>query len=263
MSGNPLKKLLQHPLAAQVRFEDPGYIRIHHQILRSNPALMDSYEKWYREMLPAYRETEKVPGTLVELGSGVGFLERFIPDVLKTDSIPNPYAARVVDAMNLDFPEESLRAIFMVGVFHHLSSPVKFLERAEKCLHPGGRLVMIEPNNTFPQKILCKLLDHYEYFDDTPSDWETPDAGKMERANLAKAWMVFIRDAERFQSMFPRLRIKAIRYHTYAAYLLSGGMSFRPMLPGPLLPLINGLDRLISPFGKRCSVNMTIDIEKV
>lgn len=165
--------------------------------------------------------------------------------------------------MNLDFDSDSVRAMFLVGVFHHLRSPVLFLKHVERCLHPGGRLMMIEPNNTFPQRLLCRVLDHYEFFDDTVADWESPSAKTMTGANLAVAWMIFIRDADRFHAMFPKLKIRNIRYHTFFAYIASGGMSYKPFIPVALLPVLNWIERLLTPLGKWMSTSMTIEIEKV
>jgi len=229
----------------------------------TNPVLKSAYVRWYRETASVLRETTAVPGILLEIGCGSGFLEQHVPGLLKTDAIPNPFAARVSDAMNLEFEPDSLRAIFLIGVFHHLKSPIQFLKHAERCLHPGGRLLLIEPNNTLPQKLLCRVLDHYEFYDDTLTEWETPSAKTMTGANLAMAWMIFIRDADRFHAKFPKLRIRNIRYHTFLAYFVSGGMTYKPFLPAPLLPLLNGIERLLSPLGRWLSSMMTIEIEKL
>lgn len=257
------KKLFQNPLAVDLELESSNHFKIHRQIFMTNPVLKSAYERWYRETVSVLRGTASVPGVLLEIGCGSGFLEHHVPGLLKTDAIPNPFATRVVDAMNLDFESNSVRAMFLIGVFHHLSCPIQFLKHAERCLHPGGRLLLIEPNNSFPQKLLCRVLDHYEYYDETLTEWKTPLAKTMTGANLAMAWMIFIRDADRFHTMFPKLRIKNIRYHTFLAYYVSGGMTYKPFIPVAFLPLLNGIERLLTPLGRWLFSMMTIEIERV
>ena len=39
---------------------------------------------------------------------------------------------------------ESIDAILMINVLHHIKNPQGFLEEAQRCLRPGGRVVMID-----------------------------------------------------------------------------------------------------------------------
>jgi hypothetical protein len=106
------------------------------------------------------------------------------------------------------------------------------------------------------------VLDHYEFYDSTLTEWETPSAKTMTGANLAMAWIIFIRDADRFHKMFPKLKIKNIRYHTFFAYFVSGGMTYKAFIPASLLPVLDGVERLMAPLGRWLSSMMTIEIEK-
>ena len=122
---------------------------------------------------------------------------------------------------------------------------------------------MIEPHNSFPQRTLCRILDHYEYFDDTVGSWRNKtEAGIMTSANLALPWVVFIRDRNVFEKKFPRLVIRKISYHSLFLLLLSGGMSYRSFVPGFMLPLVQFADWLLSPFMKYVGTVLTIDVEK-
>src|SRR5437870_869733 len=82
------------PLAAGgYDVEDPSCrIAVHRHLLESKRLLREGYLHWYRELLPAHRETEHLSGDIVEVGCGPGFLEEFIPGLIKTDSVPNPFA---------------------------------------------------------------------------------------------------------------------------------------------------------------------------
>lgn len=260
--GSFLKKVWQHPLAREIDVDRLDTIKTHRQILQSKPLLYRHYLRWYQECLPAFEETKDLPGDVVEIGCGAGFLEKVIPNLIKTDVVANPYASKVMDAMKLDFGDETLRCIFLMGVLHHVSFPVRFLHEAERCLVPGGRLVMVEGNNNFLQRFLLRHLDHYEYFDDTVEDWINGSTGRMANANTALPWVIFVRDRTRFEREFPALKIKKIRYHTFLSYVVTGGMTYRSFLPSFAAPLVDGIEKLTSPFMEKLGTGMTIDIVK-
>lgn len=261
--GSKFKNWITHPLAKGVDVDSPDRVRVHRAIIDSKPILQAHLNNWYQELLPAERETRNLPGSVVEIGSGAGFLERLIPEVIKTDIVETPFVSRVEDACSLTFQNKSVRALFATGVFHHMKEPAKFLNEAERVLVNGGRLVLVEPHNTFPQKILCKALDHWEYFDDKITSWDSQESDVMTHANLALPWVVFVRDAEIFHKRFPTLRIKAIRYHSLFIHLLSGGTSFKPFVPNYTVPLWQTIEKLMSPMMKLMGTSMTIDIEKI
>ncbi len=261
--GTLIKEIWQHPLAKGVRVDGANAIEIHRRILQSKPLLRRNYLRWYRECFPAFEETKGLRGEVVEIGSGAGFLEEIIPGLVKTDVVPSPYASRVVDAMRLDFGDETLRCIFLIGVLHHIPLPGKFLHEAARCLVSGGRLVMVEPNNSFFQRFLTRHLDHYEYFDDNIEDWVNGSTGRMDNANLALPWVIFVRDRARFEKEFPLLKIKPIRYHTFLSYVVTGGMTYRAFLPSLAAPLVDCIEKAASPFMQKLGTGMTIDVVKM
>ncbi len=260
--GTLIKKVWQHPLAKNVTVDGADTIEVHRKILRNKPLLYRNYLKWYRECLPAFEETRDLPGLLVEIGSGAGFLEEVIPGLIKTDVVQNACSSRVVDAMKMDFEDASVRCFFLIGVLHHIPLPGQFLKEAERCLVPGGRIVMLEPNNSFLQRFLTRHLDHYEYFDDTITEWTNGAAGRMTDANLALPWVMFIRDRARLDREFPLLKVKQIRYHTFLSYVITGGMTYRAFLPSFAGPLVDAIEFAASPFMKTLGTSMTIDVVK-
>ena len=257
------KKVWGHPLARGVNVDDGRALERHRRIVASNALLRKTYTRWYKECLPAYEATRGLQGSIVELGSGAGFLSRFIPDLITTDVIAGPSIRKVMDATAFDFPDRTLRAIFMIGCLHHLPRPANFFAEAERCLVSGGRLVLLEPNNhSVPQRILCRLLNHYEHFDETAA-WGSGSANRMSNANLSVAWIMLFRDRERFAAEFPSLRILQTRYHTFLGYILSGGMTYRPFVPSSSWPLIAGAELLAKPMMKWLGSMMTIDMVKL
>lgn len=261
--GTLIKKVWQHPLTRGIDIDDGiRTLEVHRQLIRSKPLLRHQYLRWYRECLPAFEETKHLGGDLVEIGCGAGFLEDFMPGLVKTDVVANPFASKVVDAMKLDFPDESLRTVFLLGVLHHIPFPRRFFAEAQRCLKPGGRIVMMEPTNNFVERFLTRYLDHYEYFDDAVEDWVNVSRNRMSQANLALPWVIFIRDRARFEKEFPLLKINAIRYHTFLSYVVSGGMTYRSFLPSFATPLVDLIEYLTRPFMKNIGTMMTIDLAK-
>lgn len=260
--SNLLKRVLQHPLTRGIDVDAANSIEIHRRMIESKPLLYKHYLRWYRECCPAFEETRNLDGDVVEIGCGAGFLERMIPGLIKTDIAPNPFASRVVDAMKLDFPDESLKAVFVISVLHHIPLPGRFLHEAARCLKPGGRLVMLEPSNNFLQRLLTRYFEHYEYFDDTIKDWVNGGDGRMTNANMALPWVIFVRDRARFEREYPSLEIKAIRHHTFFSYIVTGGMTYRSFLPSFASPLIDFVETLARPFMAKIGTMMTIDVVK-
>jgi len=261
-SGTFIKKIWQHPLARGIDVDHSDSLEVHRQILEAKPLLYEQHLRWYCECLPAFEETRDLEGKILEIGSGAGFLEQVIPDVIKTDSVPNPFAEQIMNAEKLDFGGGELKNIFLISVLHHIPFPEKFFREAERCLKRGGRLVMVEPSNNFLQRFLARYLDHYEYFDDTIGDWTNDSADRMTHANLALPWVIFVRDRGRFEKEFPSLKIKEVRYHTFLSHVLTGGFSYRSLMPFWASPAVNLIETLAKPFMERIGTMMTIDIVK-
>src|ERR1043166_5594700 len=101
----------------------------------------------YREIYGRYAEClARCPadGLAVELGSGGGFVQTVLPEVTTSDVIPYAGVDRVVDAMRMPFAAGSLRALFLLNVFHHVADPSAFLREAERCLRVGRRLLIVD-----------------------------------------------------------------------------------------------------------------------
>ncbi len=260
--GSFVKKIWGHPLAKNVDVNDENTVVLHRRILQAKPLLKDLYLRWYAECLPAYEATKNLGGEVVEIGCGAGVMEEVFPDILKTEAVPSPFSMKVVDAMNLDFKDESLRAIFLIGVLHHIPYPGKFLAEAQRCLKPGGRLVMVEPHNSFLQRFLCKVLEHYEFFDDEIPDWVNGSQDRMTNANMALPWVIFMRDRARFDKEFPKLKLLDVHYHTFISMVVTGGMSYRQFVPSFFLPLLHLTENILKPFMPSIGTMMTLDLVK-
>lgn len=255
--------MLTHPLVRGINIDDVQTVRVHRQLIDSKPNLKRLMRRWYQELVPSVEATQHLDGKMVEIGCGAGFLDEVIPQVIKTDVMVNPYADQIVDAMSLPYANESLRALFLTGVFHHIPDAAQFLSEAERTLQVGGRLSLIEAHNSGFAKWVTNHMPHYEYFDDR-ADWMTSkDRERMSGANLSTAWIIFFRDQELFRRRFPKLRLHSFNYHTFLSFYLSGGMSYRSFVPNFCWPIVEGMETICQPFMKQIGVSITLHIEKV
>jgi SAM-dependent methyltransferase len=223
-----LRTLLAHPLARGLDIDDPRTTEVRRQIVQENAFLRHIYAEWYQGLAAALPE---VGGPVVELGSGAGFLRRYIPDLITTELFPVSGISAVMDGQQLPFAAHSVRAIVMTNVLHHLPQPRRFFAEAARCMRPGGRLLMIEPWVT-PWSTLIYSRLHHEPFAPHAPEWDFPPSGPLSGANGALPWMLFVRDREQFRRAFPMWQIVQIRPMMPFRYLVSGGVSMRSLMPG-------------------------------
>jgi hypothetical protein len=128
-------------------------------------------------------------------------------------------------------------------------------------LKENGKLIMIEPANSIWGRLIFSNL-HHEPFN-PKGNWQIPDSGPLSGANISLPWIVFVRDKAIFNKMFPKLVIEEITFHTPLRYLLSGGVSFKPLVPDISFPFFRVIDNFLVSLSKQLSMFMTIKIKKI
>jgi SAM-dependent methyltransferase len=231
-------------MGAVETLNDPGTTAARRDRLRRGGYLRRLYSHWYRLLL---REIPNVPGEVLELGSGGGFFEEFLPGLRTSDVMHVPGVELVVDARSLPFPDGSLRAIVGTNVLHHVPDIERFLGEAQRTLTEGGRLVFIEPWPTALSRPIYRHL-HHEPFDEG-RDWSIPDGGPLTAANGALPSIIFHRDRDLFERTFPNLRVAACQPMMALSYLLSGGIGRTWPLPGMLFDVAELLERPLHRLG--------------
>lgn len=237
--------------------DGPDAARHHACIIRQKPMLRALYTDFYRRIasrLPA--DSNRV----VEIGSGGGFIKEIIPNATTSDVQPLADVDMCFSATSLPFDAASLDAITMINVLHHVPDPRAFLREATRCLKTGGRVLMIEPANTLWSRFVYSRF-HHEPFNPT-AGWSFESSGPMSSANGALPWIIFCRDRIRFEREFPALRIREVRPHTPLRYVLSGGLSFRQLVPGIFAPLVCGAELILAPVNRWLGMFLLIDVEK-
>lgn len=254
-----LKHVLTHPLARNMDLDDPRATMFRRQMLREKNFLRKVYEEWYGCIKAALPQQS---GPVLELGAGAGFLGDHIPDLITSDLMNLPNLSLVMDAHFVPFKDETLRAIVMIDVLHHLPRPRLFFNEAGRCLKVGGAVIMIEPWVTSWSRLIYGRL-HHEPFQPRAQQWEFPSSGPLSGANGALPWIVFQRDLALFRKEFPNWQVKSIKPGMPVAYLLSGGMSLRSLAPGGLFGLVRKLEKLLDPWMDHLGMFSRIVLEKL
>ena len=223
-----LKAWLAHPLTRDLDIDSPETTHLRHQIIQEKGFLQQIYREWYTAIVQAL---PKQDGFVLELGSGAGFLNDFVPDVITSELFPCPGINIVLDGQQLPFADTTLRGIVMTNVLHHLPYPRRFFSQATRTVRPGGVIVMIEPWVTTWSRLIYSNL-HHEPFSPEAQTWEFASSGSLSGANGALPWIMFERDRSLFEQQFPEWRVQTIDLKMPFCYLLSGGVSQRSLMPG-------------------------------
>jgi SAM-dependent methyltransferase len=244
MFAQMLRRVLVHPLTRGCDIDDPGTTHLRREIMHQKTFLRRIYTEWYESLVAALPVGS---ARVLELGSGAGFLQDFIPDLITSEVFPCPGVERVVDAHDLAFRAGELRAILMIDVLHHLARPRDFFAEATRCVAPGGVIAMIEPWVTPWSRFVYRHF-HYEPFMPEAVTWEFPSSGPLSGANNALPWILFERDRSEFALEFPEWKIERIVPTMPFRYLLSGGVTLRGLMPGWSFPLWRALEGTLNPL---------------
>lgn len=238
--------------------DSPLAAKISAQVIRQKSFLNRLYRDFYQEFKRVREEFNE--GVFIEIGSGGGFLKRVIPDIITSDILPLAHIDMRFSAVRLPFKSNGVDCFFMFDVFHHVQDAALLLREMGRCLKKGGKIVMIEPANT-PWARLIYQNFHHEVFDPF-GGWTLAGSGPLSSANGALPWIIFYRDARRFEKDFPALKVKRLEPHTPFRYLISGGLSFKQLLPTFTYNLIKGMEIFLSPLNPWLGMFVTIEIEK-
>jgi SAM-dependent methyltransferase len=198
---------------------------------QASSALRTVYEDIFAEM-----RGHLVPGSLLEVGSGIGMAKNYFPSVVLSDIIATRFVDRAVSAYEI--PRENWGNIIATDMLHHLQEPLRFLESAAEALAPGGRIVLAEPAGTPWGRMFYRLFHHEPCLPgDVPRNFRfSPDANGA-FANMGMSYVLFDRD---WPIVAPELRhyglgLLTVRYRDLLAYPATGGFSHSALLPATLL----------------------------
>jgi hypothetical protein len=254
-----LEALFGHPLTRGLDINDPQTTLLRRRIVKEKRFLRLLYEEWYTSVAV---DLPVAHGPVLEIGSGAGFMNEHISDLITSEVFFHPDVDLVLSGMRLPFTDGALGSIVMTNVLHHISNVRLFLGEATRCVCVGGAIIMIEPWVTPWSRLIYARL-HHEPFEPMATDWTLPIEGPLSGANGALPWILFERDCEQFKREFPEWRLRAIRPLIPFRYLVSGGVSMRNLMPGWTFRLWRGLENLMQPWMNRLGMFAEIILERV
>lgn len=256
---------LYEPTVRDIHVNDRTLLGLHAGVLKQKQLLRSAYETFYHDMVSLCDRFLCAPGIELELGSGVGFFRNVRPNLITSDIRPAPNIDIIADAQEMALPNNSVRCIYAINVFHHLPDPDRFFEELCRVLHPGGGCILIEPHGGSASAFLHRHMHVDEHFDLTAPMWQTPSIrGPMLGANQALADIVFTRDINTFKRKYgDHLEIA---YRDYCLnglrYLFSGGLNFRQILPSASEPILKKLELLGKPLARHWSLHQILVLRK-
>jgi SAM-dependent methyltransferase len=253
-----IRELLTHPLARGVDLDSPQTGALKKRILQEKKFLKHIYEEWYGEIVSAL---PPIRGPVLELGSGPGFLRDYLPEAITSDVVVFPDLSVVLDAHRMPFKTDSLRAVVMIDVLHHLCDSRLFFQEAARCVTTGGAIIMVEPWVSAWSRFMYKNFHHEPFDPDTPQ-WEFKSSGPFSGANGALPWMIFHRDISIFEREFPQWRIKQIKLTMPFSYVISGGITIRAMAPARMYRIIRKFEDSLHAWMNKLAMFAFIVLEK-
>jgi len=253
-----LKTWLSEPLTRGLDLDDPTLTGLRRDVLAKKPFLHAIYSEWYallRSSIPSG------PGAILELGSGAGFFQESVPQVITSEIFWLPDIAVTLDGCALPFADQSLKAILMTDVLHHIPRVRSFFSEAMRCLVPGGVIAMVEPWYT-PWSGFVYRRFHHEPFQPEAPTWEFATSGPLSGANGALPWMVFERDRIAFSQEFASLHLDVVQPLMPFSFLLSGGLSLRSLAPSGAYRFWRAVERLLDPWSHQMGMFAYIRLRK-
>ena len=160
----------------------------------------------------------------------------------------------------MPFKHRSVKAFFMIDVLHHIPDTNLFFKEIDRCLKPGGRVVMIEPANTLFGGLAYKYFHHE--VSNPKGRWHSDIENPLFDANLAIPWIVFYRDRHIFEEKFSNLRIIRLFTHTPFRYHITGGASGRQLVPDNTYNLVKKIESILAPLNRYIGMFMTVELKK-
>lgn len=259
-----LRRFLLDPRARDANLDDDGLLAAHERMVKEKRLLRSAFQTFYTTLARCCDAYFPVEGMELELGSGAGFFKEVRPGLVTSDVRKSKNIDRNLDALAMDLSDGSVRCIYAINVFHHLSSPDAFFKELSRVLKPGGGALLIEPHNGFFSAWLHTRLHKTEFFDPHMPGWEAHISGPMAGANQALAHIVFERDRELFLERYgSTFEIVEAPYLLNAMrYLFSGGVNFRQLAPAFMDKPFQLLEALAKPLAKYWSLHRLIVLRK-
>ncbi len=239
--------------------DDPKTTIERADMLKNKKVLFKLYTDWYNFLL---KKVDDLPeGKILEIGSGGGFLKELLPEVITSDVMDLPNVDMIFSAEKIPLEDNSLSCIFMVDVLHHIPDCTQFFAEAERCLVPGGKIIMSEPASTPFSRFFYKRFHHEPFVPEAGWKLDT-EGGPLSNANGAIPSIVFRRDIDKFHSTYKTLKLETLKFHSPFMYFLSGGFSYPSLIPSFMYGFFRFVEKLFLPTYSLIAMFQLIEVKK-
>ncbi len=258
---NFIKKFVFSKKKNHDELDSPATNETNKEILNKNLILKNFYKDCYQIFKREIDNSSQLK--ILEIGSGAGFIKEFIPNATTSEIIDLEDVDLKIDAEHLPFSNASLDVIILLNVIHHIPDSEKFLLECHRVLKSNGKILLIEPANTWFSRIIYKNF-HHEDFDENASWYLKKNGGRLSNANQAIPYIIFERDLKIFKEKFPGFSLTKKYKFKPIHYVLSGGFSFEPIFNNQLFfKIIKIIELILYPFNNFLGLFMFIKIKKI
>ena len=218
--------------------------------LIKNRNLLYWYEKLYEVQFASLGDLKECH--ILEIGSGTSPLKRFYPSVITSDILDLDYLDYRFDCHRIDEVQEiqndTLDAITMTNVLHHLKMPLRFLKKAALKLRPGGRLLLAEPYLSTLSRFIYKRIHYEGYSLMVEKPVISQIDGPLRTANSALPYLIFFSDRgwDGELKMLYDFDCRRARPYTSLSYFITGGISHRLPVPHRLYRFLYRVDNWLA-----------------
>lgn len=238
-------------------------MRLHKEIIDRKFMIRDVFVEMHHIFRAYESRYALAEGMQIELGAGVFPVSKTYPEVISSDIVVSEGVDMLLDAHDMNLPNNSVRCFYGQNCFHHFHDPDKFFKELDRTLKVGGCAIMMDPYYGALASIIYPRLFKNEGFEKGAHSWKNDATGPMNDANQALSYVVFKRDRALFNKKHPNLEICAMEpLGNYIRYLMSGGLNFRQLLPDRAIPALRVIEKVLLPIRKYMALHHVIVIRK-
>ena len=219
-------------------------MELHRSVWSARPELRSVYHQLFDRLKAAIGNRKPA----VEFGAGPGFFKEYMPDLIATDVIATSWVDVVCDGCLMPFANNSVGAIAMLDVLHHLPKPLNFIQEAARVLRPGGMLAMIEPWITPASYLLYRYFHHEDCT--LRIDVESPFDSAGKKAFDGNATIPYNLIRHYSKNGGSTMRLVKLEPFLALPYLATLGFKRSRPLPRVLIDVAATCEKALGPLGR-------------